>query len=77
MASKTKEFKALVVRVLEEDLGMTVVDFGTRGGGHPYVEAEKDGKTYRFTFSSTPGRYGRAGLRSDFRRRLQSWIDAD
>lgn len=69
--------KSTVVRVLEEDLGMTVVGFGNRGGGHPYVEAELDGELYRFTFSSSPGRYGRAGLRADFRRRLKAWMDED
>ena len=74
MASKTVEFRRIAVKVLEEDLGMEVVDFGVRGGGHHFIDAQLDGKTYRFSCSSTPGNFGRAGLRSDFRRRLAAWM---
>ena len=72
MANKTKEFRKLVISILEDDLGMEVVEFGVRGGGHPYVTAEKNGETYHFTFSSSHGKYGRAGLRSDFKKRIHN-----
>lgn len=77
MNRKGKEMERMARSILEEDLGMKVIGSGVRGNGHPYLLAELDGRVYSFSFSGTPGKFGRAGLKADFRRRLASWTGSD